>query len=83
MKMKVMWFTFKKQNNSDLFFKPAPFSWNELVRSCSPDQDVIFLKLRTVSFWTEILHLNIKEIVVAFTAHLSVTIKRLQDTSKT
>ena len=86
MKMKVRWFTFKKQlvdhylkqNNSDLFFKPAPFSWNEMVRSWSPDQDVIFLKLRTVSFWTEILHLIIKEIVVAFTAHLSVTIKRFK-----
>ena len=43
---------------------------------------VWFLKLWITSFWTEILHLNFKEIVekimvVAFTAHLSVTIKRL------
>ena len=45
-----MWFTFKKQNNSDLFFKPAPFSWNELVRSCSPDQDVIFFKTTNCLF---------------------------------
>ena len=41
-----------------------------------------FLKLWITSFWTEILHLNFREIVeqmmvVAFLAHLSVTFKRL------
>ena len=42
-----------------------------------------FLKLWITSFWTQILHLNFKEnvekmmSVVTFTAHLSVTIKRL------
>ena len=37
-----------------------------------------FLKLWITSFWTQILHLNLKEDdVITFTAHLSVTIKRL------
>ena len=40
-----------------------------------------FLKLQITSFWTQILHLNFgkcwKYDVVTFTAHLSVTIKRL------
>ena len=41
-----------------------------------------FLKLWITFFWTQILHLNFKENVekndvVMFTAHLSVTIKRL------
>ena len=36
-----------------------------------------FLKLRITSFWTEALHLNFKEDVVTFTAHVSITIKRL------
>ena len=41
-----------------------------------------FLKWRISSFWTQILHLNFKEKcwkddVVTFTAHLSITIKRL------
>ena len=41
-----------------------------------------FLKLWIISFWTQILHLNVKENVekddvVMFTAHLSITIKRL------
>ena len=43
---------------------------------------VCFLKLWITSFWTEILHLNFREIVeqmmvVAFLAHLSVTFNRL------
>ena len=40
-----------------------------------------FLKLWITSFWTQFLHLNFKKMlkddVVTFTAHLSVTIKRL------
>ena len=63
------------------FFKPAPFSWNEYVRSWSRDQNVIF-KIMNYFFLNTSFALKLqggcwKNDVVTFTAHLSVTIKRL------
>ena len=88
--MKVIWFclqktisgSYLKQNNSDLVFQTRTILLKMSKFVAGHVTKVWFLKLWITSFWTEILHLNFKEIVekimvVAFTAHLSVTIERL------
>ena len=63
------------------FFKPAPFSQNEWVRSWSRDENVIFKIMNYVflntNFAFKLQGKCWKDDVVTFTAHLGVTIKRL------
>ena len=82
-------FTFEKQLVSHIlnkiivirFFKPAPFSYNEQVRRWSRDQDAIFKTMnylfQNTNFALKLWGKYWKDNVVTFTAHLSVTIKRL------
>ena len=87
MKMKVIWFclrktvsgSYLKQNNGDLVFQTRTIFWKWV--SSSRDQNVIFKIMRYLSlnanFTLKLQGKCWKDDVVTFTAHLSVTIKRL------
>ena len=69
MKIKVIWYclqktiigSYLKQNNSDLVFQTRTIFLSKFVAGHMTK--MWFLNLWTISFWTEILHLNFKEIV--------------------
>ena len=71
MKIKVKWYclqktiigSYLKQNNSDLVFQTRTIFSSKFVAGHMTKPPMNLWNLWTISFWTEILHLNFKEIV--------------------
>ena len=61
MKIKVIWYCLQKTINSDLVFQTRTIFLSKFVTGHMTK--MWFLNLWIFSFWTEIVHLNFKEIV--------------------